>query len=480
MSLEQSMTVVRGVIDARHRIGTGVARTPRPKKREGILIGPGARMRSEGTRTSSRFASVAAIRTARFSLLAALIPLGLTAQDSRRVWEPKGRTEADPAPDSLSDHELLDPGLAALTGVVRDSTSLEPIAFAQVRVSPAGAAGRPTTGLTDRFGAFAIPSAPTGPVRIEANALGYADWARDYDELPDGPIRILLAPAPIVLDSLGAEAAGRAGDPLSVSRDAFVADLAMIRAVPTVLETDVLRVLAISPSASALSDFVSVPYIRGGTGDGTPVLLDGVRLFNPFHLGGFLSAVNAEAVDHASLLPSSGAGTQHIGSLSGAIEIVTRDGVRDRHRMAGAVGLASSRLTVEGPLGGSTSYLVDGRRSYVDLLTTGLAWVGVIEESFPYSFSDLHAKVTRDFGGFRRLSVTGYVNSEGISYENVFDAGRREGEIISRDEYAWGNTAVAAHFRDRLAGDRLSGCHHRSKPVRQRYARNRRPGPTRA
>ena len=341
-----------------------------------------------------------------------------------------------------------------LTGVVRDSTSLEPVAFAEVRVSSAGVVARVAAGITDRFGAFAIPGAPTGSVRIEANALGYAEWAREYDELPAGPILLLLAPAPIVLDSLGVEAVSRPGDPISVSRDAFVVDPAMIRAIPTVLETDVLRVLAVSPSASAPSDFVSVPYVRGGTSEGTPVMLDGVRLFNPFHLGGFISAVNAEAIDHATLLPSSGAGAQHIGSLSGAIEIATRDGARDRHRAAGAVGLASSRLTVDGPLGDNTSYMVDGRRTYIDLLTRGLVWVGVIEHHFPYSFSDLHAKVTRDFGGFRRLSVTGYVNSEGVRYKDTgyTDGLELEEKVTARGEFTWGNAAFSAHYRDRLAG----------------------------
>ena len=357
------------------------------------------------------------------------------------------------AADARGDGELRrgSRAVATLTGVVRDSTSLEPIAFAEVSVSSISAAGGAANGLSDRFGAFAIPNAPAGPVRIAANAFGYAEWARDFDRLPTGPVEILLAPAPIVLDSLGVEADGRTGDPISVSRDAFVVDPAMIRAMPTVLETDVLRVLAISPSASAPSDFVSVPYVRGGTSEGTPVLLDGVRLFNPFHLGGFFSAVNAEAVDHATLLPSSGAGAQHIGSLSGAIEIVTRDGARDRHRVAGAVGLASSRLTVEGPLGAGTSYLVDGRRTYVDMLTKGLEWAGVIDDHFPYSFSDLHAKVTRDLGGFRRLSVTGYVNSEGVWYDETLNRGGGD-EVTGRAEFAWGNTALAVHYRDRLAG----------------------------
>ena len=327
---------------------------------------------------------------------------------------------------------------ATVTGVVRDGTTLEPIAFAEVAVSPAGATVRSAAGLSDRFGAFVIPNAPGGPARIEAGAFGYSEWARHFEELPAGPLEILLAPAPIALDPLGVEAAGRKGDPISVSRDAFVVDPAMIRAVPTVLETDVLRVMAVSPSASAPSDFVSVPYVRGGASEGTPVLLDGVRLFNPFHLGGFFSAVNPEAVDHAALLPGSGAGSQHVGSLSGAIEIATRDGSRDGHRVTGAVGLASSRLAVEGPVGGGTSYLVDGRHTYVYLLAKAMGG------DFPYSFSDAHAKITHDFGGLRRLSVTGYVNSEGMEYDDHWDDGRTD--------FGWGSSAVAAHYRDRLAG----------------------------
>ena len=337
-------------------------------------------------------------------------------------------------------------------GVVRDSTTLEPVAFASVAVM-SSADGESADGIADRFGAFAIPGAPAGRVRVEAGAFGYAPWIREYEELPTQPIRILMQPAPFTLDALSVVAGGRVGDPIAVSRDAFVVDAKLIRALPPVVETDVLRAISMSPSASAPSDFVSVPYVRGGTSEGTPVMLDGVRLFNPFHLGGFFSAVNAEAVDHATLLPSSGAGGQHVGSLSGAIEIATRDGTRERHRVTGAIGLASTRLSVEGPVGRSASYMVDGRRTYIDLLTGGLARLGLMSESFPYGFHDLHAKVTKDFGGVRRFSVTGYLNSEAVSY--TYADTIPDGETISTQEETlsldWGNAAVAAHYRDRLA-----------------------------
>lgn len=336
-------------------------------------------------------------------------------------------------------------------GVVRDSTTLEPVAFASVAVTSSVDAGS-AEGIADRFGAFAIPGAPAGLVRLEANAFGYAPWIREYEELPNRPIHILMRPAPFTLDALGVVAGGRVGDPIAVSRDAFVVDAKLIRALLPVVETDVLRAISMSSSASPPSDFVSVPSICPGWHQrGDPVMLDGVRLFNPFHLGGFFSAVNAEAVDHATLLPSSGADGQHLGSLSGAIEIATRDGTRERHRVTGATGLASTRLSVEGPVGGSASYMVDGRRTYIDLLTGGLARLGLLSESFPYGY--LHAKVTKDLGGVRRLSVTGYLNSEAVSYAyaDTIDPGdttATQEEILWLD---WGNAAVAVHYRDRLA-----------------------------
>ena len=334
---------------------------------------------------------------------------------------------------------------ATLTGVVRDSVDLEPIGFAQVTVV-AGEGGTVTaTEVSDQFGAFVVTGVPdVGPVRVSVDAFGYVVWTRAYEALPSEPIRVLLRPAPIGLKELEVAVSGRAGDPMSLSRDAFVIDSLLIWSLPTILEADVLRATAVSPSASAPSDYSSVPFIRGGTSDGTPVLLDGVRLFNAVHLGGFVSAINAEVVDRATLLAGSGGDGFTVGSLSGAIEIATRDGARDRRRMAGALGLGSSRLSVEGPIGRSVSYLVDGRRTYLSEFTAVLKKMRAVEHDLPYSFQDLHGKVTTDLGGLRRLSVSGYLNSEALT---TFDA--RETLQLAMTS---SNAAFSAHYRDRLGG----------------------------
>lgn len=332
---------------------------------------------------------------------------------------------------------------ATLTGVVRDSVDLEPVAFARVTVSAAAGEAAGGEGVSDRYGAFVVPEVPGGEaVRVEVAAFGYAPWTRTYESLPTDPIRVLLAPAPIGIEGIEVNVAGRAGDPISLSRDAFVIDSVLLRTLPAILETDVLRATAVSPSASAPSDYTSVPFIRGGTSEGTPVLLDGVRLFNAFHLGGFLSAINAEVVERATILAGSGGDGLAIGSLSGAIDIATRDGARDEMRMAGSVGLASSRLSVEGPIGNSVSYLLDGRRTYIDGFTLALKKMGVTSDHLPYFFQDLHTKVTADLGGIRRLSVSGYRNSESLQ---IYDS-----EEVNTLGLSWGNSALSVHYRDRL------------------------------
>ena len=336
---------------------------------------------------------------------------------------------------------------ATLTGVVRDSVDLDPVAFAQVSVAAFdGEAAVLESGVSDRFGAFVVPGIPdAGPVRVEVTAFGYAAWIGTYEALPADPVRVLLSPTPTDLDELNVAVDGRSGDPLSLSEDAFVFDSALVRSMPTILETDVMRAIAISPAASAASDYVSVPFIRGGTSDGTPVLLDGVRLFNAFHLGGFVSAVNAEVVERVTLLPGSSGDGFAVGSLSGAIDIATRDGSRHRRRMTGSIGLASSRLSVEEPAGENVSYFVNGRRTYIDGFTVALEKLGVVEEHVPYFFADLHAKVTADLGENRRLSASGFFNSE--SAERIDDA------EIMRVGMTWGNNAFSAHYRDRLGAD---------------------------
>lgn len=330
-------------------------------------------------------------------------------------------------------------------GWVRAEGSLEPIAFASVDVG-----GRIV--LTDEHGYYVAPGAPAGEVRLRVAMLGYRTGEATVTVPPSGSLRadVLLAPAPVRLEEIRVggtaeemDAATTAGPP------PIRIDAATLEYVPALAEKDALRAVQMLPSVAAASDFSSALYIRGGSPDQSVVLVDGAPIFNPYHVGGLFSAIDPDAIANLEVMPG-GMPASEADRASGVVKVWTKDGGRDRVRGHGAVGLVSSRLGVDGPLpwdGGS--YIVSGRRTYFDLVTKAAYEIGVLETPFPYSFTDVHAKITQDIGLTGRLNVSGYINDEGVDVPT-------EVEPTSRTSFSWGTRAGSASYRQPLSASLLA------------------------
>src|SRR5690606_705709 len=107
-------------------------------------------------------------------------------------------------------------------------------------------------------------------------------------------------------------------------------------------------------------------YVRGGGPDQNLILLDGVPVYNVSHLFGFFSVFNADAVNRVELVKG-GFSARYGGRLSSVIDISLKEGNSNELKGEGSIGLVSSRLTVEGPIAkGKTSFMVSGRRTYID------------------------------------------------------------------------------------------------------------------
>jgi hypothetical protein len=105
---------------------------------------------------------------------------------------------------------------------------------------------------------------------------------------------------------------------------------------------------------------------------------------------------------------------------------------------------------VDGPLpteGGS--YLVSARRTYFDLMTKGAYELDLIDTPFPYSFTDVHAKITQDVGRTGRLNVSGYLNDERVHTP-------RELEPDDRTSFAWGTRAGSVSYRQPMGASLLA------------------------
>lgn len=57
------------------------------------------------------------------------------------------------------------------------------------------------------------------------------------------------------------------------------------------------------------------------------------------------------------------------GRLSSLLDVELKDDAPEKVKGTGGIGLISSRLTLEGPLGDRTSWLVSGRRSYAGFVS---------------------------------------------------------------------------------------------------------------
>jgi hypothetical protein len=341
---------------------------------------------------------------------------------------------------------------STIQGTVRAAGALEPIAGAVVSIP-----GLRRTVPADQKGYFVLSGVPSGPWRIVASAPGYATNAVTIQSNGTGVVQLdfELEVRPIVLRpvevSTEPERAGpMASAPGEVGPPAARVTGSTLKLVPGLVEPDVLRALQVLPSVAAMSDYSSALYVRGGSGDQNLITLDGVPLFNPYHVGGIFSAIGSDAVSSVDLwagaFPARGGDR-----LSSLVQIHTRDGGRDEIRTSGAVGLISAHATVDGPLpGGDGAFLFTGRHTYVDVATGIADRVGLIPITVPYGFSDAYVKATHSIGTHGSLAISGYLDGEALQPK-----GRVAQDMNGEMNFDWGSRMLALSYRQPIAGSLL-------------------------
>ncbi len=144
--------------------------------------------------------------------------------------------------------------------------------------------------------------------------------------------------------------------------------LQQIKSMPALFgEVDVLKTLQLLPGVQSGTEGTSGLYVRGGSPDQNLVLLDNVPVYNVSHVLGIFSVFNADALKNVSITKG-GFPARYGGRLSSILEINMKDGNMKKFHGAGSIGNLTSKLMLEGPIvKDKASFIVSGRRSYVDL-----------------------------------------------------------------------------------------------------------------
>lgn len=211
-----------------------------------------------------------------------------------------------------------------------------------------------------------------------------------------------------------------------------------IKAMPQILgEVDILKALQMIPGVQSGTEGTSGLYVRGGGPDQNLILLDGVPVYNASHLFGFVSVFNADAVNNVKLIKG-GFPARYGGRLSSVVDITLKEGNTEELKGAGAVGLLSSKITLDGPLSDKTTFLISGRRTYIDILARPLIKSQTDGEGVAgYYFYDLNAKINHKFSNKNRVYLSGYFGKD-----KAYQRTNREGY---KDEFGlqWGNITTA-------------------------------------
>ncbi len=332
-------------------------------------------------------------------------------------------------------------GRATLAGVVR--VGKEPAVGVAVFVES------PNIGTaTDKQGAYSL-SLPAGRYNLTIRGLGVRTTRRQISVRGSGRLDLEVLPAATSLREVvvkGDKQSNVRGMQMGVQK----LDIKLIKQVPTVFgEADLLRVVTALPGVKTIGEGSTGFSVRGGGTDQNLVLFNGATIYNPAHLFGFFSAFNPDAVQSVELYKSA-IPVRYGGRLASVLEIEGREGSRQKFGGSGGIGLLTSRLALEGPLGGGKgAFLVSGRTSYSDWLLHQVPSPAL--QNSAASFYDLSAYLTYDLGPNNSLAATGYLSHDRF-------------RLASDTIYEYRNTAASLRwkhtFSPKLAGS-LTGTYSR-------------------
>lgn len=330
-----------------------------------------------------------------------------------------------------------------VNGFVEDASNGEKLFYAHVAIKETKLGG-----VCNKNGYYFVENVPPGKYVGIASYIGYKESRKEITVEPNRTVQcnFELEPSEIQLEpvSVSAERAKFERD-ISVSTYSLrKEDLEKAPAIGG--EADLFRSLQLMPGITASSDFSSQLYVRGGSPDQNLILLDGITVYNPSHLGGLFTIFDVDAVKDAELM-AGGFPAKYGGRMSSVLNIVCKDGNSKKFSTSSSISLIAAKTLLEGPLP-KGSWMVSARRTYFDLL---LKPAGV---SFPYYFYDGMGKINFDVAANARFTLAGLLGEDVLDFPitNGEDDGMGgdEGEEIGRLDMRWGNRGLSGKWRQVL------------------------------
>ncbi|HEX6333023.1 MAG TPA: TonB-dependent receptor, partial [Flavisolibacter sp.] len=329
-----------------------------------------------------------------------------------------------------------------ISGYITDSKSGERLFGASVYLP-----GRNRGTTSNTYGFFSLTLEPD-TIELHVTYTGYAPYAvrvrLQSDVFVDVRMDTTVAQSQIVVVSSDGKSS-----PHTRTSGKVEVKPSFIRSVPAFLgEADVMRSLQMLPGIQGGNEGSSGLNVRGGSADQNLILLDGVPVYNASHAFAMFSVFNADAVNHVDILKSAFPAS-YGGRLSSVIDVHMKEGDKNKFHGEGGLGALFSKLTLEGPIRkGRSSFLVSGRRTYVDLLLLPFVKLAGSEtEVVPY-FADFNAKANFPLGAKDHIYFSLYSGKDKFRVKDRyrFSYDTTAYNLTYNSGFSWGNITAMARW----------------------------------
>lgn len=222
-----------------------------------------------------------------------------------------------------------------------------------------------------------------------------------------------------------------------------------IKHVPAFLgENDVLRSAQFIPGVQSAGDGATGLVVRGGSPDQNLILLDGVPVYNAFHVMGLFSVFNPEMIQNTYILKGAFP-ARYSGRLSSVLDIQTKEGSKEKR--SGSVGISPlvSHLFLEGPVDkeGKGTFTISGRRTFIDVLTAPFIYAESDGEAMGgFHFHDFNAKYNYRLDSRNQLFFSVYSSKDRFGFRT-----KERGGSQQKGSFGWGNTIAMFRWNKRYS-----------------------------
>ncbi|MEM0938362.1 MAG: TonB-dependent receptor [Bacteroidota bacterium] len=280
-----------------------------------------------------------------------------------------------------------------------------------------------------------------GVYTIKATTVGYKMKSRTFSIIGDGSLRFVLEPESFELEEV-VVTSDNANSGLLEEAGAEILNLEKIKKLPPLAgEVDVIKSLTLLSGVNSQGEVSNNFSVRGGGGDQNLFLFNGTTIYNPSHLLGFFSSINANVINQVEFYKGT-APARFGGRASSVIDVKSKKGNFGQFGGNANLGIISSGASFYGPIiNGKLAFYIAGRYAYPEWLIRRAGDPNIRESKA--SFWDGN-------------TIFNYIiddnNDLEFSYYRSFD----EFVFSNNVRNDWVNEAVSFHWNTRII-DKLNG-----------------------